>query len=183
MARRHADNKGIDKIKEIASRITELRSGGFNPLTPIAERIETYAEDETYEVDTDNYIVGVTIAVDDLQFLIRKTVERDIFEIYADDSKNGEYGAINVDSRGNIENIAEFLNQHFNISFYGVKLSSIGLFYKPNNNSHLNQIDETDRETLIYLLRFLVSNKIIKSDNIDFDGITNTLIKWNTIQI
>ena len=85
-------NLGIDKIKEIASRITELRSGGFNPLTPIAERIQTYAEDETYEVDTDNYIVGVTIAVDDLQFLIRKTVERDIFEIYADDSKNGGMG-------------------------------------------------------------------------------------------
>ena len=38
MARRHADNKGIDKIKEIASRITELRSGGFNPLTPMADK-------------------------------------------------------------------------------------------------------------------------------------------------
>ena len=127
-------NLGIDKIKEIANKITEERNNYFlNPLTPIAERIQTYAEDETYEVDTDNYIVGVTIAVDDLQFLIRKTVEIDIFEIYADDSRNGEYGAINVDSRGNIENIAEFLNQHFNISFYGVKLSSIGLFYKPNN--------------------------------------------------
>ena len=177
------NNLGIDKIKDIAHNISEERRSYFSPITPIQERIKSYAEDETYEVDTDNYIVGVTIAVDDLQFLIRKTVERDIFEIYADDSKNGEYGAINVDSRGNMENIAEFLNQDFNISFYGVKLSSIGLFYKPNNNSHLNQIDETDRETLIYLLRFLVSNKIIKSDNLDFDGITNTLIKWNTIQI
>lgn len=183
MARRHADNKGIDKIKEIASRITEIRSSGFNPLTPIAERIETYAEDETYEVDTYNYIVGVTIAVDDLQFLIRKTVERDIFEIYADDSKNGEYGAINVDSRGNIENIAEFLNQHFNITFYGVKLSAIGLFYKPNNNSKLNQLSAEDEETLCYLLRFLVDEKVIKTDNTDFDGLTPKLIKWNTIQI
>lgn len=183
MARRHADNKGIDKIKEIASRITESRSSGFNPLVPIAERIQTYAEDETYEVDTDNYIVGVTIAVDDLQFIIRKTVERDIFEIYADDSRNGEYGAINVDSKGNIENIAEFLNQHFNISFYGVKLSSIGLFYKPNNKSKLNQLSADDEETLCYLLRFLVDEKVIKTDNTDFDGLTKTLIKWNTIQI
>lgn len=176
-------NLGIDKIKEIANRITELRNNDFNPLTPIAERIQTYAEDETYEVDTNNYIIGITIAIDDLQFLIRKTFERDIFEIYADDSRNGEYGAINIDSRGNIENIAEFLNQHFYISFYGVKLSSIGLFYKPNNNSYLNQISEIDKETLIYLLRFLISNKIIKSDNLDFNGITETLIKWNAIKI
>lgn len=182
MARRHADNKGIDKIKEIASRITEERSSNFNPLTSIAERIETYKEDETYEVNTNNRIVGCNIAVDDLQFIVRKTVEKDIFEIYADDSENEEYGAINVDSHGNMENIAEFLNQHFNISFYGVKLSSIGEFYKPNNNSKLNQISNDDMETLYYLLKLLELKGIINVNN-DLDGLTDVVIKWNTIQI
>ena len=175
-------NLDIDKIKDIAHNISEERRSYFSPTTPIQKRIKSYAEDETYEVKG-NYITGCEITIGDLEFIVRQTAEKGMFEIYAGDSGNGEYGSIIVDSHDNIEVIADFLNTNFDITFYEVKLSSIGLFYKPNNNSHLNKIDETDRETLIYLLRFLVSNKIIKSDNLDFDGITNTLIKWNTIQI
>ena len=185
MARRYADNKGIDKIKEIANKITEERNNYFlNPLTPIAERIETYAEDETYEVNgvDGNTIIGCNIAVGDLEFIVRMTMEKELFEIYAGDSGTGEYGAINVDSYGNIKTIAEFINNNFNIQFYGVKLSAIGLFYKPNNESKLNQLDNKDIETLVYLLRFLEVHKIIKINH-DFDGLTDTVIKWNTTQI
>ena len=176
------NNLGMDKIKEIASRITEERSRNFSPLTPIAERIETYKEDETYEVDTNNRIVGCNIAVGDLQFIIRRTVERNIFEIYADDSENGEYGAITIDSHGTMEAIIDFLNQHFNISFYGVSLSSIGEFYKPNNNSKLNQISYEDMETLCCLLKLLELKGIININN-DLNGLTDVVTKWNTIQI
>ena len=185
MARRYADNKGIDKIKEIANKITEERNNYFlNPLTPIAERIETYAEDETYEVNgvDGNTIIGCNIAVGDLEFTVRMTTEKELFEIYAGDSGTGEYGAINVDSYGDIKTIAEFINNNFNIQFYGVKLSAIGLFDKPSNESKLNQLDNKDLETLVYLLRFLEVHKIIKINH-DFDGLTDTVIKWNTTQI
>lgn len=125
-------NKGISAIKEIANKITEERNSSFlNPLTPIEERIESYAEDETYEVNgiNGNVIVGCNIAVGDLQFIVRKTVEKDIFEIYADNSMSREYGTINVNSHGNMETITEFINNNFNIQFYGVKLSAIGKQY------------------------------------------------------
>ena len=178
-------NLGIDKIKEIANKITEERNNYFlNPLTPIAERIATYAEDETYEVNgvDGNTIIGCNIAVGDLEFIVRMTMEKELFEIYAGDSGTGEYGAINVDSYGNIKTIAEFINNNFNIQFYGVKLSAIGLFYKPSNESKLNQLDNKDLETLVYLLRFLEVHKIITT-NQELDGLTDTIIKWNTIQI
>lgn len=176
------ENKGIDKIKEIAHAISEERRSYFAPIVPITERIESYAEDETYEVK-ENYITGCEIAIGDLEFIVRKTVERDIFEIYAGDSRNGEYGAINVDSHGDIENIANFLNQNFDITFYGVKLTAIGSFYKPNNNSKLNQLGDNDMETLVYLLEFLKENKIIKVPYDDYDGLTDVIIKWNLTKI
>ena len=118
-----------------------------------------------------------------MEFIVRETVESGIFEIYAGDSRNGEYGAINVDSHDDIEVIAEFLNSNFDITFYGVKLTSIGSFYKPNNNSKLNQLDDNDMATLIYLLEFLKENKIIEVPYDDYDGLTNVIIKWNLTKI
>lgn len=176
------NNLGIDKIKDIAHRISEERRSYFSPIVPIQERIESYAEDETYEVK-ENYITGCEIAIGDLEFIVRLTVESGIFEIYAGDSRNGEYGAIIVDSHDDIEVIAEFLNSNFDITFYGVKLTSIGSFYKPNNNSKLNQLDDNDMETLIYLLEFLKENKIIEVPYDDYDGLTNVIIKWNLTKI
>ena len=72
-------NLGIDKIKEIANKITGERNNYFlNPLTSIAERIETYAEDETYEVNgvDGNTIIGCKIAVGDLEFIVRMTMAK-----------------------------------------------------------------------------------------------------------
>ena len=176
------DNLGIDKIKDIAHNISEERRSYFSPITPIQERIKSYAEDETYEVKG-NYITGCEIAIGDLEFIVRQTVEKGIFEIYAGDSRNGEYGSIIVDSHDNIEVIADFLNSNFDITFYGVKLTLIGSFYKPNNNSKLNQLDDTDTETLVYLLEFLKENKIIEVHDKDYDGLTDVVIKWNFTKI
>ena len=176
------NNLGIDKIKDIAHNISEERRSYFSPITPIQERIKSYAEDETYEVKG-NYITGCEIAIGDLEFIVRQTVEKGMFEIYAGDSRNGEYGSIIVDSHDNIEVIADFLNSNFDITFYGVKLTSIGSFYKPNNNSKLNQLDDTDTETLVYLLNFLQEHKIIEVHDKDYDGLTDVVIKWNFTKI
>lgn len=146
------NNLGIDKIKEIANKITDERNNYFlNPLTPTAERIESYAEDETYEVNgvDGNTIIGCNIAVGDLEFIVRQTVEKGMFEIYARDSRTREYGSILINSFNNIEIIAEYINSNFDITFYGVKLTSIGRFYKPNNNSKLNVLDDRGTETLV----------------------------------
>ena len=176
------NNLGIDKIKDIAHNISEERRSYFSPTTPIQERIKSYAEDETYEVKG-NYITGCEIVISDLEFIVRQTVEKGMFEIYAGDSRNGEYGSIIVDSHGNIEVIAEFINSNFDITFYGVKLTSIGRFYKPNNNSKLNKLDDKDTETLIYLLNFLQEHKIIEVPNDDYDGLTDVIIKWDLTKI
>ena len=66
------NNLGIDKIKDIAHNISEERRSYFSPITPIQERIKSYAEDETYEVKG-NYITGCEIAIGDLEFIVRQT--------------------------------------------------------------------------------------------------------------
>ena len=187
-----AEELKVDKIqviRNIANRITEQRQRDTDQWTPYEDIIKCYAEDETYEVNTDNIITGINIAIGDMQFTIGKTIERDIFEIYADDQATGESGAIALDTHGDLNNILKFLaTQQINIQIYGCKLSSIGKFYKPNNKSNLNQLNNTDKESLIYLLEFLQRKGILElKENLNernvYDRLADVLIEWNTLNI
>ena len=146
--------------------------------------IETCKEDECYELDQYNRIIGVIINVEDYQFVISKTVERDIYKVYADNQVTGENATVIVDSRGSVMNILNFLETNrVHVRFYDVDLSAIGKFYKPNNNSKFNYInDQEDEETLCYLLRYL-QNKGLVEVKTDFDGIPKAIQEWNKIRI
>ncbi len=170
-------------IRKIAHKITDLRQGY---TTNFEDYANTCVEDETYEVDTHNIITACNISIADCQFIVSKTVERDTFEIYADDQETGEYARIVVNSSGNIDTIYKFIeNAELNIKFYGVKLSSIGKFYKPNNESKVNQLSNIDKESLWYLLLLLEKRHILKlsTDENVIDKLSDVLIEWNCTKI
>ena len=172
---------GIEKIKEIAHKISEERRSYFDPTKPVREQIKTCIDDEVYEISK-NHIVGCNITINyGLQFVVRSTDKKDIFEIYAEDSEQGEFGSILISSKGDKGNIARYIHNNFDIAFYDVSITAIGEFYKPNNGNKLNQILADDENNLICLLNFLEENKVITVNN--YENLTDVLIQWNLIEI
>ena len=112
-------------IKEISDKIEQ----------ELDHNNEVQAESETYEV-RDNYITGINIAIEDMQFIIRLQNEKDTWEIYADNQKTGKAERIIISSK----NPYSFLAKHDLILPVRCKISAIGQFYKPVNESPVQKI-------------------------------------------
>lgn len=135
---------------------------------------EVQAESETYEV-IDNYITGINIAIEDMQFIIRLQSEKDTWEIYADDQKTGKAERIVINSK----NPYSFLAKHDLILPVHCKISAIGQFYKPVNESPVQKISGSDSLDLINLLNFLQEKGFIKVyDNVINGTFDDTLDQW-----
>lgn len=146
-----------------------------------------YGEDETYHLDIHNKIIGCNITVEDYNIsIINDTPTTGYWKLIAEDYNKGETFTISVNVENDYRKMYDFIkNYNIPIKFYRVKLSRIGTFYKPNNNSKLSTLtEEEDVEMLQYLLTFLQQKGIIKATTTaSNDDLETAVALWNEISI
>lgn len=147
-----------------------------------------YEREDCYMLSvSDNSIIGVQCSLYDnnerVMFLEVNTCYSDgeTVSVYLEDSREDTAVYKNIVLNNLVEVCEEFAKADF--SLQGVKLGSIGKFYKPVNESPVQKISGSDTSDLLNLLQFLQDRGFLKMDveQISQGRLDDMLDEWHNL--
>lgn len=163
----------------------------FNTISSMANIFSHYAQDyereDTYTVNASNTIIGVQCCLYDgnervMLMEVSTGYDKDgKVSVYFEDTTEPETVYKNIVVNNLVEVCEEFAKADFSLK--GVKLGSIGQFFKPVNESPVQKICGSDTSDLLNLLQFLQDRNFLKMnpERVANGRLDDTLDEWNNL--